>query len=54
MTKPTSSAARCDHIISLIDDCLAEFDTGLRLLVGDGHAATPTRVPTRHLSAVRS
>jgi hypothetical protein len=51
MTKPLSSATRCDHIISLIDDCLAELGSGLRLLTGDGqNDARPTR--SRNLTVV--
>src|SRR4051812_40888092 len=35
MTKPTSTAARCDRIISLIDECLADVDARLRVITGD-------------------
>jgi hypothetical protein len=52
MTKPTSSAARCDHIISMIDECLAEFDSGLRVIAGEGHTS-PLRTTTCHLTLVR-
>ena len=51
MTTTTSTAARCDRIISLIDDCLAGVDTGLRAIAGEGRPST--RNP-RHLNAVRS
>jgi hypothetical protein len=54
MTKPTSSAARCDRIISLIDECLADVESGLRLIAGEGHTVSPTRVPSRHLALIRS
>ena len=47
----TSSAARCDRIISLIDECLAEATFGLRVIAGEGR--TTTRNP-RHLTAVKS
>jgi len=53
MTKPSSSAAGCDRIISLIDECLADVEVGLRLISGEGHTVS-TRVPSRHLAAVRS
>jgi hypothetical protein len=54
MTKTTnSSAARCDRIISLIDECLAEVETtpALRVIAGEGR--TSPRNP-RHLSSVVS
>lgn len=51
MTTTTSSAARCDRIISLIDECLAEVDTGLRLIAGEGR---PSPRNPRHLTAVVS
>jgi hypothetical protein len=56
MTKPTrSSAARCDRIISLIDECLAELDAGLRVIAGEGRTGPTTfPVPTEHLALVRS
>jgi hypothetical protein len=55
MTKPTSAATRCDRIISLIDECLAGLDTGLRSLPGEGHPdRPPTAVPSPHLALVRS
>jgi hypothetical protein len=53
MTKPTRSAARCDHIISLIDECLAEYDAGLRLITGEGRTS-PIHVPSPRLTVVRS
>jgi hypothetical protein len=54
MTKPTSSATRCDRIISLIDECLAEFDAGLRLIAGEGQTGPTTfPVPTEHVALVR-
>jgi len=53
MTKPTSSAARCDHIISVIDECLAEVGTGLRVIVGEGRTS-PINHSSRHLALVRS
>ena len=49
MTKPTSSAARCDRIISLIDECLAEVTIGFRVVAGEGRPSPRT---TRHLTAV--
>ena len=52
MTKPIrSSAARCDQIIALIDECLAEVDVipGLRLVVGEGRTS-PGRLG--HLTSV--
>jgi hypothetical protein len=51
MTIPTSSADRCDRIISLIDECLADVEAGLRVIAGEGRPST--RNP-RHLMAVRS
>ena len=51
MTTPTSSADRCDRILSLIDECLADVDTGLRVIAGEGR---PTPRNPRHLMAVRS
>lgn len=47
MTKIPSSAARCDRIISLIDDCLAELTHGLPVAASDGR--TLPRNPS-HLS----
>ena len=49
MTTTTSTAARCDRIISLIDECLAEVTIGLRVIAGEGRP--PTRTP-RHLTSV--
>jgi hypothetical protein len=58
MTTPTNSAHRVDRILSLIDECLAEVDSSLRLVAGDGLAAVPVRAISpsarRHLTAVRS
>jgi hypothetical protein len=56
MTKPASSAARCDQIISLIDECLAEVDASLRVIAGEGRTS-PTRSTNagrRHLAMVRN
>jgi len=47
MTKPTSTAARCDQIISLIDECLSA-------VVSEGHRTTTTRMPTQRADLVRS
>ena len=41
----TSSTARCDRIIALIDQCLAEHDSTLRPMVGG-----PPPPTTRHRS----
>jgi hypothetical protein len=49
----TNTAARCDRIIALIDECLAEYDSTLRLIAGDA-AVTSTRNPSRHLQLARS
>jgi len=52
MTTPTSNAARCDRIISLIDECLAEVTSGLRLVAGAGRPSSPSPRSPRHLTAV--
>jgi hypothetical protein len=49
----TTTTARCDRIIALIDECLPEHDSTLRLVAGDGQAAT-SRNPSRHLHMLRS
>jgi hypothetical protein len=48
-----SITARCDTIIALIDDCLAEQRTTLRLVAEDSSVAGP-RNPPRRLRVVRS
>jgi hypothetical protein len=56
MTKPANSAARCDQIISSIDECLAEVDANLRVIAGGGRTS-PTRCTNtarRHLVAGRN
>jgi hypothetical protein len=54
MDKHTSTS-RCDHIIALIDECLADVDRTMRSIAGDGRPhPTHPHVPTRHLAAVRS
>ena len=52
MTTTTSSAARCDRIISMIDACLAEVTIGFRLIAGDDRSPTPTLRSPRPLTAV--
>jgi hypothetical protein len=49
----TTTTARCDRIIALIDECLAEHDSTLRLVGGDADVAT-SRNPSPHLHLVRS
>jgi hypothetical protein len=49
----TTTTARCDRIIALIDDCLAEQDSAVRLVAGDGTVDTGCN-PSRHLHLVRS
>jgi hypothetical protein len=51
MTKTTSSADRCDRIISLIDECLAEATLGLRVIAGEGR--TSPRNPSHPSSVLR-
>jgi len=54
MAKSASTSARCDHIISLIDRCLAEVEADV-LPVDHGTTSAPCiRVPRRHLALVRS
>jgi hypothetical protein len=50
-----SSTSRCDRIVALIDECLADVDSTMRSIAGDGHAgASRPHVPARHLDLVRS
>jgi hypothetical protein len=49
----TSTSARCDLILALIDDCLAEHDSTMPLSIDAGRAGRPRR-PARRLHAVRS
>jgi hypothetical protein len=56
MSKPTSPRSRCDRIIAMIDDCLAEAESSVRAIAGHG---TPlfqvaSTGANRHLSIVRS
>jgi hypothetical protein len=52
MTTTPSSATRCDRILALIDACLADVESGLRVIDGDGHRTSPHRLPLRHLTLV--
>jgi hypothetical protein len=49
----TTTTTRCDRIIALIDECLAEHDSTLRVIAG-GAQVPSSRNSTRHLHAVRS
>jgi hypothetical protein len=50
-----SSTSRCDQIIDLIDECLADVDRTMRAIAGEGHKAPiHPNVPRRHLDLVRS
>jgi hypothetical protein len=52
-TAPRTS--RCDRIISMIDECLAETDAGRRPLDGERHTPSSTgRAPVAHRSLVSS
>ena len=54
MSKPTSTHTRCDHIISLIDECLAEVEADVRSTWGQRPpSASARRVRPRHLALVR-
>ena len=53
----TTTGSRCDRIIALIDDCLAEVESSLRVVTGHGSPAlqvASTGRTSRHLNIVRS
>ena len=56
MTKtPSTSAARCDRIISLIDECLAGMSSSLRVTAGEidiRPLVTPLRLGLASLSCL--
>jgi len=54
MKNPTNSSARCDRILALIDACLADVETGLRGIDGQGHGTTRRSPRPRHLTLIRS
>jgi hypothetical protein len=49
----STTTARCDRIIALIDECLAEHDSRLQSIAGDALVGTP-RTPSGRLHPVRS
>ena len=48
-----TSTARCNQIIALIDECLADYDSTL-VPVRHHSPVTRTRTPPRHPELVRS
>jgi hypothetical protein len=50
-----NGTSRCDRIIALIDECLADVDSTMRSIAGEGRTnPVHPNVPSRHLAAVRS
>ena len=50
-----SGASKCDRIIALIDECLADVDASMRSIAGEGRPTVlHPHVPSRHLALVRS
>jgi len=54
MTTATTRTSRCDRILALIDDCLADAGDVNAPVPGAPSTTTPTRVAHRRLALVRS